>query len=153
MNKGTAVHAAFDAHYGAIASPFSDLAARSGGTKQAAALLGVSQRTVQRRIVAEGNAPKGGKQARGVGASKAARSAAVAAKGKPARANFAGDVNINAAEFDKKYQGYRDSFVDDLPDAFWEACIAGDWDAAADVIADVYVGESEFEDLDEFSLE
>lgn len=128
-----------------------DLVAAVGGTRKAADILGVKQRTVQRYIVKEeGVGPKGGKQARAGAAigslqrelladkELGARARKSLAGGKSAGVRMSGDVRV-FGQNGPKYRGYRASDEDVDGDAldeagFFDALDQGDWDAAADAL-------------------
>lgn len=155
------MRAAFEARTGGTPTSVTALVASMGGTKAAAALLGVTQRSVQRYVKSE--AGKGGETRRASATQKTILGDAVRkgqaqelrqqsegpGGGKPVK--FAGELDIMGNE---QYRGYRDSDVesDELPDEFWDALGAGEWGEAANLIADTYVPGSTMYDVDELEM-
>jgi predicted transcriptional regulator len=163
MTGGEAVQAAWAAYAGPAGSgsaSVKEMVRAVGGTKAAAAVLRVTQRSVQRYI--KGESGKGGQTRRASETQKAllgdaARKQQVKeaqAKG-GVTARVAGKVNIGGRNYGDEYQGERHFEIALEPDEdqFWDALADGEWEEAADAIASEYVDGSTFGDLDDLSFE
>lgn len=173
MDKAQAVQAAWSAATGSAGSgAITAMVHAVGGTRAAAAILGVTQRSVQRYVKAE--AGSGGETRKASGTQKtilgdAARKAEVqkARKAGSVKVSARGDVNVyqkggpDGIAHGTEYTGHRD-FAEELDpadlDDFWDAVEDGDWDAAADALEDPLfeeygIPDSSFGDLDDLSFE
>lgn len=157
MRPGESARAAFEARVGPLPSvtPTADLVRSLGGnTARAAQAQGVSQRTIQRRMVAEGQAPRGGQQARGkraVAAAQAQRQQQLDKAGPIQRFAFEARFRISDTEV---YRAREWELTEGEQDALRDALLREDWDAAADVVFDAYADGSGLEvmDVDELSF-
>ena len=160
------LQAAWEQRAGALPTSVTDLVARVGGTRAAAAMLGVTQRSVQRYVKSESGT--GGETRRASGTQKtilgdAVRREQVAEqKERGGKATFAGMVDIygrsgpDGSAHGSDYQGYRKGEIDlDEFEEFWDAMEDGDWQGALDALAggdEGYLPGSEFDGLDELEF-
>lgn len=175
MDKAQAVESAWNNATGRAgfgAGSIAALVSAVGGTKAAAGLLGVTQRSVQRYVKSE----KGtGGETRKASATQrtilgdAARKAQVqeARKAGSVKVSARGDVSVYAKDgpdgvaHGTEYTGHRD-FAEELDpadlDDFWDAVEDGNWDAAADALEgplfeEYGIPDSAFGDLDDLSFD
>lgn len=166
MTPGESVQAAYEAKVGAVGplpplpslTPMTDLIRSLGGSTAAAARqLGVSQRTVERRRVAEGQAPKGGTQGRGVRAVAAAKAQHEARRQQLDKAGPIREFGFSAyfrISDSSVYRARNWELTPEEQSALRDALLREDWDAAADVVFDAYADGSglEVDEVEELSF-
>lgn len=166
MRPAEAVQAAWEARAGALPTSVTDLVSRVGGTKAAASMLGVTQRSVQRYVKSE--AGTGGQTRRASATQKTILGDAVRKeqvkeqKARGGTAKFAGMVDIygrqgpDGSAHGTDYEAYRESEIDlDDNEEFWNALGDGDFEEAAYALSggdEGWLPGSEFADLDELDF-